>query len=113
MVPVKKRIPRNMARIEFLACRETIEILLSLGFDKKKIHARLTENGEITMSYDALCKIMAKAARNELKVQSIGAPPAPPTPQKASAPRPAHPNIIKAKPDGLQDPRTVDPSTVI
>ena len=69
----KKRIARNMARIEFLACRELIESLLAQGFDKKKIHARLTESGQITMSYDALCKVLLKASRNKLSIQRITA----------------------------------------
>lgn len=113
----KKRIPRNMARIEFLACREEIEKLLAQGFDKRKVHTRLTESGQITMSYDALCKVLIKASQNMLKIQSIAAPPTPADPvvplaAKPPTTRPSQPNVIKARSDELQDPRTIDPKSV-
>ena len=110
----KQRIPRNMARIEFLACRELIESLLAQGFDKKKAHARLVENGQATMSYDAFCKVLLKASKNELHIQSLTPHPAPaPVTRKPPAPA-ASPGsrIIKPSADTLQDPRTVDPSTL-
>ena len=114
----KKRIPRNMARIEFLACRDAIESLLSQGFDKRKIHTRLAESGQFTMSYDAFCKVLAKAASNNLKVQSLNvAPPAaalataPVSP--ASQPRQSIPRVGKATQDTFQDPRNIAPSTII
>ena len=72
------------------------------------------------MSYDALCKVMLKAARNALKIQSIAvadspAAPAAPVvspPAKPPAPRSSQPNVIKARSDELQDPRTIDPTSV-
>lgn len=104
----KKRIARNMARIEFLACRELIESLLAQGFDKKKIHARLTESGQITMSYDALCKVLLKASRNKLSIQSITAPVSPASPPApSSAKRPEQP---WATPVNQQGPRIVTPT---
>lgn len=110
----KQRIPRNMARIEFLACRELIESLLAQGFDKKKIHARLAKDGQVTMSYDAFCKVLRKASKNELHIQTLTPPPdpapvtrKPPTPVASSGSK-----IIKPSSDTLQDPRTVDPSTL-
>jgi hypothetical protein len=105
----KKGIPRNMARIEFLACRELIESLLAQGFDKKKIHARLTENGQITMSYDALCKVLLKVSMNKLSIQSITAPVLPSAPPLApsGAKRPDHPG---AAPVNQQGPRIVTPT---
>ena len=117
MPAAKQRIPRNMARIEFLALRDEIEALLAKGYDKRKIHTELTEKKLITMSYDALCKVMLKAACNALKIQSIAAPAAPADPvvspvAKPSAPRSSQPNVIKARSEELQDPRTIDPTSV-
>ena len=110
----KQRIPRNMARIEFLACRELIESLLAQGFDKKKAHARLVENGQATMSYDAFCKVLLKASKNELYIQSLAPPPEPaPEPivhKPVVQPASSGSRIIKAGADTLQDPRTVDTS---
>lgn len=104
MSAAKKRIPRNMARIEFLACRELIESLLAQGFDKKKIHARLTGSGQITMSYDALCKVLLKASMNKLSIQSIAAPV---SPAPSSVPAGAKPH---AAPVNQQGPRIVTPT---
>ncbi|MDR2744390.1 MAG: TraK family protein [Desulfovibrio sp.] len=70
----KKRIPRNMSRIEFLACRELIESLLAQGLDKKKVHTRLVEGGQVTMSYDAFCRVLTRAVKNKLNIQSLAPP---------------------------------------
>ncbi|MDR2161628.1 MAG: TraK family protein, partial [Desulfovibrio sp.] len=96
-----------------LACRELIESLLSQGFDKRKIHTRLMESGQVTMSYDAFCKVLLKASRNKLSIQSLSPPPVsvPAVAHKMPAPA-ASPGskIIKPISDTLQDPRTIDAS---
>ena len=112
----KKRIPRNMARIEFLACRETIESLLSQGFDKRKIHTRLVGSGQFTMSYDAFCKVLIKASNNKLKIQSLNAPEpvAPITP--TSAAKPLHSvgsKIISSVAKTFPDPRDMNPDDAL
>jgi len=56
----KKRIPRNMGRIEFIACRDTIDALYEQGYDYKKIHAALVQKGKITMSYATFCYHMSR-----------------------------------------------------
>ena len=85
----KKRIPRNMARIEFLACREEIETLLSQGYDKRKIHARLIEKKKVSMSYDAFCKVLLNASKNKLNIQTINMP-SEPKPIELSPSHPIH-----------------------
>jgi len=50
-----KRIGRNIGRIELLAVQGKVNSLLEAGFDRKKIHSRLVEEGAITMSYPAFC----------------------------------------------------------
>jgi len=60
MSPGKKRIPRNLGRIEFIACSDVIDSLRRQGFDNKKIHAALTANGKVTMSYSTLCYHLAR-----------------------------------------------------
>ena len=110
----KQRIPRNMARIEFLACRELIASLLSQGFDTKKIHTRLPESGQVTMSYDAFCKVLLKASKNELHIQSLAPHPAPAPAPVAHKPvvQPPSPGsrIIKAGGRDFPDPRDMDPN---
>ena len=111
----KKRIPRNMARIEFLASRDAIESLLSQGFDKRKIHTRLTESGQFTMSYDAFCKVLAKAASNNLNVQSLNVAPHVPAPAATPAARPitTGPKIITPAAKSFPDPRNMNPDDAL
>ena len=54
------RIGRNVGRIEFLAAMKKIKAMLDAGYDRKKIHTKLTEDGHITMSYSTFCSHMAK-----------------------------------------------------
>lgn len=51
----KQRIARNMGRIEFIACREKIDLMRSQGYDNKMIHTLLHSKEIITMSYSTLC----------------------------------------------------------
>lgn len=72
-----KRIPRNMGRIEFIACRETIQDLVERGYDNKKIHAELARCNRISMSYSAFCVYMARLRKHdEMLQQSSARPPA-------------------------------------
>lgn len=61
----KKRIARNMGRIEFIACFPLIDELRRQGFDNRKIHGSLTEKGMITMAYSTLCYHMARFFKEE------------------------------------------------
>ena len=54
------RIGRNVGRIEFLASLKKIKAMLDAGYDRKKIHMKLTEEGHVTMSYSTFCSHMAK-----------------------------------------------------
>jgi len=90
------------------------------GFDKKKIHKRLTESGQFTMSYDAFCKIVTKAIRNELSVQSLAPPELPPpsavkpeNKQAAPITPQRQPGIIKTGSEPFPEPRNIDPKTLI
>lgn len=109
-----KRLRRNMARVEFFACMETVESMLRQGFSRQLIYERLKEEGHISMAYVTFCKLIAKAAKNDLRVTTLlpaSNPVSPPASQPAAS-RSAQPNLIKARPDALQDPRTIDPTTV-
>ena len=54
-MPEIKRIGRNMGRIELLAVLGKVNSLFEAGYDRKKIHCRLREEGAITMSYPTFC----------------------------------------------------------
>ena len=52
---------RNAGRIEFIAVRDKVQALLEAGYDRKKTHAKLVEEGLITMSYSTFCNQLKKA----------------------------------------------------
>ncbi len=90
-----KRIGRNMGRIELLAVRDTVKAMLEAGYDRKKIHCRLKEEGRVTMSYPTFCY--------QFKQQFVGnatpAPiqnPAPPYLPKAGK---SEPFFVNSKPN--------------
>ena len=80
-----KRIGRNMGRIELLAVRDKVNSLLEAGYDRKKIHDRLLEEGSVTMSYPTFCYQLKQLLSNTI---------VPVSPQPAQ--RPKNPNIPKA-----------------
>lgn len=94
---MKKRIPRNQGRIEFLCCYEYIENMLNKGYDKRKIHQILVDDGKFTMSYSTFCYQYSKKnqqssiLKNEYKeIQSR-----------------------KAKCDGFSNPKDIDVKELI
>jgi hypothetical protein len=59
------RIERNMGRVELYAALEAVRTLQEAGYDFKKIHARLLEYGQITMSYSTFCFQMKKLVEKQ------------------------------------------------
>jgi hypothetical protein len=85
-MPGNKRIGRNMGRIELLAVLDTVKTMLDAGYDRKKIHSRLMEEGSVTMSYPTFCY------QCKQQFMTGGAPAAAPKPAR----RPAISNPVKA-----------------
>jgi len=103
-----------MARVEFFACMETVDSMLVQGFSKQLIYEHLKGDGRISMAYVTFCKLVSKAASNDLHVISLR-----PASKQVPSPAPrepltrfSQPNVIKARSEELQDPRTIDPTTV-
>jgi hypothetical protein len=55
------RLGRNVGRIEFIAVSNKVQALLDAGYDRKKTHAKLVEEGLVTMSYSTFCNQLKKA----------------------------------------------------
>ena len=89
---------------------DEIERFLAQGFDKKMVHARLVEEGRISMAYVTFCKLIAKSASNALHVASLypASSQAPTRPGNLSTPQSG------AKVDGetFKDPKSVDLNSV-
>ena len=92
-MPAHERLRHHKAKIQYRAWKETIFQMMEQGYSKRLIHEELTKDGRISMAYITLCQFI-----NKSKVPSAASP--------------AQPKIIKANADTLQDPRTVDPSTL-
>ena len=110
----QERLSNNMAGIEFVACLETIKEFLQKNWKHSQIHRHLKQEGKITMSYGAFCYHMRRLSMDKYRPgEAQPAAPAKPvrTPPVQPA-RPTQPKIIKPSSDTLQDPRTVDPSTL-
>ena len=86
-MPGNKRIGRNIGRIELLAVQDRVKSLLEAGYDRKKIHIRLLEEGCVTMSYPTFCYQLKQYFSNTN-----------PTALPQPAQRPKHPNPPKADP---------------
>jgi hypothetical protein len=94
-----------MARVEFLACKETIDSMLAQGFSKKLIHERLISDGRCSMRYITFCEFVRNAEKMPPPLPSTQTEkyqPAPP-PHRQSC-------IIKAESKTFPDPRTMNPN---
>jgi hypothetical protein len=100
-----KRLRRHMGRVEYLACKETVDTMLAQGFSKKLIHERLTEGGQFSMALSRSARYSSMPVKSPLPGQVRKPYPVPVHPQR-------QPCIIKAGPEPIQDPRTVDPKSI-
>jgi hypothetical protein len=64
-MPQANRLARNQGRIELLAVRAKVQELFNAGYDRRKIHTRLREEGVITMSYATFCFQLGKLSSAE------------------------------------------------
>jgi hypothetical protein len=112
-----KRLRKQMAKIEFKACRERVEAMLAQDFNHRLIHEKLTEEGLITMAYPSFTQKL----RNLQRAPLAGKPPEKPlSPQAAGdgrKPDPGRPfrgpGIIKPGLEPFPDPKNIDPKTLI
>lgn len=112
-------IRRSMARVEFLACMETVESMLGQGFSRQLIYERLKKEGRVSMAYVTFAKLIVKVAQNALILASLhpatehatplASTPATENKQKTPAPPQRKPSIIKADTEEFPDPRTMNP----
>lgn len=106
-MPAHERLRHHKAKIQYRAWEETIFQMMEQGYSKRLIHEELTKDGRISMAYITLCQFIRNSKRQA---------PVCPAPENKSKTPPAassaQPKTIKANTDTLQDPRTVDPSTL-
>ena len=106
-----KPVRRSMARVEFLASKETITSMLAQGFSKKLIHERLISEGRCTMHYITFCEFIRKAGQTQLQPPPKQAENCKPAPLPVRPQR--QPGIIKVGPEPFPDPKNIDPKTLI
>lgn len=65
MTQGRQRLPKNAAKVEFIAHLETIKSLLDEGYNLRNIHNKLCERHNLAMSYFALCAWYRKIIKEE------------------------------------------------
>jgi len=105
-----ERLRKQMAKIQYKACKETIESMLAQDFNPKLIHEKLTAAGLITMAYTSFTQILRNAERTFPAAKPPKAAPVP-VENRPPAVRPQRqPGIIKAESKTFPDPRTMNPN---
>jgi hypothetical protein len=107
-MPSSKRLRKQMAKIEYAACRDTVDAMLAQDFNPKLIHEKLTEEGRFTMAYTSFTQILRNAGKD---IPPAKAAPAPAENRKPSPALPQRqPGIIRAETKTFPDPRTMNPN---
>jgi 3-phosphoglycerate kinase len=100
MTSERQRLPKNAAKVQFIAHLETIKSMLNEGYNLRNIHNKLCELSEFSMSYFTLCDRYRKSVR-EVKNKEQAKPVI--TPKIPSAP---------AVPKKLTRPEDIDRDTL-
>jgi len=61
----KQKISRNSGKVQFLASKELISEMLSLGYNYRNVHERLMKEHDVTMSYHTFCFWMRKFSEQQ------------------------------------------------
>ena len=109
-----KPLRHNMAKVEFLGCREKIQSMLAQGFSKRIVYEKLLEEKRLSMAYVTFCKLSARAAQSAPSTapQQNTAP----APARTAAPLPTAqpgPRIINSTKEPFPDPREMNPEEAI
>jgi hypothetical protein len=105
-MPAGKPLRRHLARVEFLACKETVDSMLAQGFSKKLIHERLTEEGRFSMAYMTLCEIVRKTRD---KPAAATPSPLPAAKRQPAASQGSGSRFVSSLANKFPDPRDMDP----
>ena len=105
------RIPYNTGGIEFTALLEDIKDYLRQNYKAAHIHRLLKADGKVTMSYGAFCYHLNRLCSEDAPVAKASAKPE--NRQAAHISPQRQPGIIKTGSAPMQDPRTIDPKTII
>jgi hypothetical protein len=65
MTNERQNLPKNAAKVEFIAHTETIRSMLSEGYNLRNIHNKLRELHNLSMSYFALCDWYRRTLKEE------------------------------------------------
>jgi len=83
MTSERQRLPKNAAKVEFIAHAETIKSLLNEGYNLRNIYNKLRTFHNFSMSYFTLCAWYRKTFKDEknkeqkkpvIKLQTPSAP---------------------------------------
>lgn len=108
-----ERLRKTMALVEYLPCKQDVELSLSQGFSKTLIFERLKQEGRITMAYVTFCQTIQRSKLQEQKLtqakEAAVAPPpvslALPVSQPATPKQAPGPKKITVSQASFPDPR--------
>ena len=107
-----KRLRKQMAKIEYAACKDKVDSMLAQDFNPKLIHEKLTEEGRFTMAYPSFTQILRSTASKTQPSKPMR--PAAAESKRAIPARPQRvPGIISVDHEPFPDPRNIDPKTLI
>ncbi len=108
-----ERLRKTMALVEYLPCKQDVELSLSQGFSKTLIFERLKQEGRITMAYVTFCQTIQRSKLHEqkstqAKEAAVAPPPvslALPVSQPAAPKQAPGPKKITVSQASFPDPR--------
>ena len=101
-----KRLRKQMAKVEYTVCKETVDSMLAQNFSPKLIHEKLTAEGRFTMAYTSFTQILRNAERNPPPAKTAVVE----TKQAVPVRPQRQPGIIKAESKTFPDPRAMNPN---
>lgn len=96
------------ARVEYFACREEVEAMLTKGYSVRLVYESMKERGRVTCSYSAFCDYVRGDSKRLHSRKKEKPKSAPPPPAKAGGPI-----IVGRAGDSFPDPRKMDVADAI
>ena len=87
MTSERQNLPRNAAKVQFIAHAEAIKSMLNEGYNLRNIYNKLRELQNFSMSYYTLCHWYRKAIKEVDNKPQVKPTIAPKTPSMPAAPK--------------------------
>ena len=96
------------ARVEYFACREEVEVMISKGYSVRLVYDSMKEQGRVTCGYSAFCDYVRGNGKRQHSGKEKTKNALPPPPPKTGGPI-----IVGRARDSFPDPRKMDVNDAI